>query len=206
MLEVRKVRYRRGNRWATYYVGVLGEGPSPFEGPPAKSATKAKKTVLEAAGKVLSEGLSPRFYRFLSNRSAYYFLVVWREKYGWRYTILDPGMKWEPTGRAWGSFIGIFDSEEKAERAGRRHLAQLMEDLSTGYSAVEVIEDEQDKAEHLRLFEWACVAHRAKQAGLSNEQARNAVDLHKDRKLPVERAIELARQGYTAWDRLPVEA
>jgi len=195
MVGVRKVKMMQMGKPRTMYAGVLGD----FEGPAMSTPAAAKKACLEAAARVLTGHYHARFLRF-----GEYTVAIWRQPVGnWLYAILQPET---PTkdGRLQESVSAGYEEREEAERAARRRVAQLLMNPATGYAAEEIIEDAQDRRQHLRQFAWQRAYYEAHIFnGLSDEQARNAADLHQGRGLPIEEAIKLAAQGYGPFSELP---
>ena len=170
MLDVRKLTHHQGRQLRTTYVAYLGD----YQGPPASTPAAAKRACLEDVAEVLKGSYEPRFLRFGD-----YTVVILREPYrppAWEYTILGPHTPRTESGQL-RPCLG-YPSADEAERAARRHLAQLLMRPQEGYTAEEVV-DPRDLEEHLRYSRWHLAYYAAKARGLPDEACREAGFLHR---------------------------
>lgn len=189
MLEVRKLTRYQGRRLRTAYVAYLGD----YQGPPASTPAAARRACLEDDAEVLRGSYEPRFLRFGNHT-----LVILRKPYrppAWEYTILGPDTPRTESGHLRPCPAGWYPSADEAERATRRHLAQLLMRPHEGYTAEEVV-DPRDVEDHLRYYRWHVAYLAAQDRGLSDQACREAGFLHRSGH-PLEEAVQLAAAGYT---------
>lgn len=122
----------------TYY-GMEGEG---------RNLTEAKKD----AGRKIERALSGYYDPILISahgKSA----LVYRDQTGWGYSLLHPERAEEHESRSTTLYGSCGETQEEAERRARSHLAQNILTLG-GPTGVEVIQNEQDRREHIQYCEF----------------------------------------------------
>lgn len=171
IIRVERFRMRKGSRWVVRYRAKLGDSVFAYEGPVAQTPRDAKTALLESAAKALGGIHLPRWFRF-GDRYA----VIYRIPSGWWYEVASPETPAYEDGVSLrvGS-IGPFDSVEEAERALRRHMAQLLMDPRRDYTAEEIV-DPRDLESHRSYYRWQAGYAYAMDMGLPDEACRQVAE------------------------------
>lgn len=84
-------------------------------------------------------------------KSRGHLLLIWRDNYGWGYSLIRPN---EPDGviRVYANTAGGRNTLAENERAGRRHMAQML--MTWDDDAVDVIEHAEDRRDHISWVAW----------------------------------------------------
>lgn len=136
----------------------------------AKTVTAARGRVEEKIETILAQNAGD-YNPVLVKAETHGILVFRRPDIGWTYDIFD----WT-VGAVTRKFIipSVMASwtRDEAERAGRRHLAQLLYDPRTGVTGEGVIADEVDRREHLGWVSWQRKYAEATKRGACDDEAR----------------------------------
>lgn len=116
-----------------------------------KTVAEAKENAAADLARLMNETGSLRILRY-----RHYVVLVWRQRYGWGYKIMDDLAVAVKVGsvRAVYGTTGSMDNEEAAVRAARRHLAQWASNPAANDDCLDVIDNDSDRRDHKSWCEW----------------------------------------------------